>query len=83
MLDEQRDVVGRDLADGVRHGRNPRASAQTTSAMPKAVSNRVSGTNVAASVDQRESGMWRWTIASLTMSPPRAGITAFSPEPAR
>jgi hypothetical protein len=64
-------------------GRNPRASAQITSAVPKAVSNSVSGMKVAISVDQREPGMWRWTIASLTASPPRAGMTAFRPEPAR
>ncbi len=64
-------------------GRKPRASIQPTSAAPNSVSNSVSGTNVATSVDQLALGMWRLTSASLTTSPPRAGMIALSPEPAR
>jgi hypothetical protein len=42
-------------------GRKPRLSAQMTRPIPTAVSNSVSGTNVAASVDQRVPGARRRT----------------------
>jgi hypothetical protein len=40
-------------------GRKPRLSAHIRSPIPTAVSNSVSGTNVASSVDQRVSGARR------------------------